>query len=229
MIQTLLLFKFKLLCYHVNQILVSITTRSSSASLQMKGSAAKYTTVRWLIHHPGKAFCVKIIPYSTATNDGHGLPWTPRAFYRCSYLTFPSLLAFLDMSVIMRARQQVILGNLMNSLTRLNSLKTAQVQLISHLFCPQFAALRTLMTSMTCIAFVILTGSNYPIARNGGILIHFVVVSIVDKVGKNSGLRWFCFTFFSDWSRKRATLSTNHMHVGRPRFPALLAVCWFLL
>ena len=228
MIQTLLLFKFKLLCYHVNQILVSITTRSSSASLQIKGSAA-YTTVRWLIPHPGKAFCVKIIPYSTATNDGHGLPWTPRAFYRCSYLTFPSLLAFLDMSVIMRARQQVILGNLMNSLTRLNSLKTAQVQLISHLFFPQFAALRTLMTSMTCIAFVILTGSNYPIARNGGILIHFVVVSIVDKVGKNSGLRWFCFTFFSDWSRKRATLSTNHMHVGRPRFPALLAVCWFLL
>ena len=85
------------------------------------------------------------------------------------------------------------------------------------------------MTSMTCIAFVILTGSNYPIARNGGILIHFVVVSVVDKVGKNSGLHWFCFTFFSDWSRKRATLSTNHMHVGRPRFPALLAVCWFLL
>ena len=57
------------------------------------------------------------------------------------------------------------------------------------------------MTSMTCIAFVILTGSNYPIARNGGILFHFVVVSIVDKVGKNSGLHWFCFTFFSDWSR----------------------------
>ena len=107
----------------------------------------------------------------------------------------------------MRARQQVILGNLMNSLTRLNSLKTAQVQLISHLFFPQFAALRTLMTSMTCIAFVILTGSNYPIARNGGILIHFVVVSIVDKVGKNSGLHWFCFTFFSDWSRKLAPLS----------------------
>ena len=133
MIQTLLLFKFKLLCYHVNQILVSITTRSSSASLQIKGSAA-YTTVRWLIPHPGKAFCVKIIPYSTATNDGHGLPWTPRAFYRCSYLTFPLLRVFLDMSVIMRARQQVILGNLMNSLTRLNSLKTAQVQLISHLF-----------------------------------------------------------------------------------------------
>ena len=107
----------------------------------------------------------------------------------------------------MRARQQVILGNLMNSLTRLNSLKTAQVQLISHLFFPQFAALRNLMTSMTCIAFVILTGSNYPIARNGGILIHFVVVSIVDKVGKNSGLHWFCFTFFSDWSRKLAPLS----------------------
>nr|XP_058944698.1 lysophospholipid acyltransferase 6-like isoform X2 [Pocillopora verrucosa] len=32
---------------------------------------------------------------------------------------------------------------------------------------PLFAALRNLMTSMTCIAFVILTGSNYPIARNG--------------------------------------------------------------
>ena len=33
MIQTLLLFKCKLLCYHANKILVSITTRSPSASL----------------------------------------------------------------------------------------------------------------------------------------------------------------------------------------------------
>ena len=37
MIQTLLLFKCKLLCCHVNWILVSTTTRSPSASLQIKG------------------------------------------------------------------------------------------------------------------------------------------------------------------------------------------------
>ena len=47
MIQTLLLFKCKLLCYHANWILVSITTRSPSASLQIKGLATKYTTVKW--------------------------------------------------------------------------------------------------------------------------------------------------------------------------------------
>ena len=34
MIQTLLLFKWKL-CYQVNQILITITTRSPSASLQI--------------------------------------------------------------------------------------------------------------------------------------------------------------------------------------------------
>ena len=47
MTQTLLLFKCKLLCYHANWILVSITIRSPSASLQIKGSATKYTTVKW--------------------------------------------------------------------------------------------------------------------------------------------------------------------------------------
>ena len=41
MIQTLLLFKYKLLCYHVNQILIPITTRSHSASLQIIGLATK--------------------------------------------------------------------------------------------------------------------------------------------------------------------------------------------
>ena len=49
MIQTLLLFKCKLLCYHANWILVSITTRSPSASIQIKGLATKYTTVKWPI------------------------------------------------------------------------------------------------------------------------------------------------------------------------------------
>ena len=49
MIQTLLLFKCKLLCYHANWILVSITTRSPSASLQIKGLATRYTTVKWPI------------------------------------------------------------------------------------------------------------------------------------------------------------------------------------
>ena len=48
MIQTLLLFKCKLLCYHANWILVSITTRSPSASLQIKGLTTKYT-VKWPI------------------------------------------------------------------------------------------------------------------------------------------------------------------------------------
>ena len=45
MIQTLLLFKCKLLCYHTNLILVSMTTRSPPASLQIKGLAPKYTAV----------------------------------------------------------------------------------------------------------------------------------------------------------------------------------------
>ena len=49
MIQTLLLFKCKLLCYHANEILVSVTTRSPSASLQIKGLATKCTTVKWPI------------------------------------------------------------------------------------------------------------------------------------------------------------------------------------
>ena len=49
MIQTLLLFKCKLLCYHANKILVSNTTRSPSASLQNKGLATKYITVKWPI------------------------------------------------------------------------------------------------------------------------------------------------------------------------------------
>ena len=44
MIQTLLPFKGKLLCYHANLIMVSITTLSTSASLQIKGLATKYTT-----------------------------------------------------------------------------------------------------------------------------------------------------------------------------------------
>ena len=47
MIQTLLLFKYKLLCYHADQILVFITTWSTSASLQIKDLATKYTTVEW--------------------------------------------------------------------------------------------------------------------------------------------------------------------------------------
>ena len=51
MIQALLLFKCKLLCYHANLILVSISTRSPSASLQIKGLATKYTTVKWPIAH----------------------------------------------------------------------------------------------------------------------------------------------------------------------------------
>ena len=53
MIQTLLLFKCKLLCYHANWILVSITTGSPSASLQIKGLATKYTTVKFPIQRIG--------------------------------------------------------------------------------------------------------------------------------------------------------------------------------
>ena len=45
-IQTSLFFKCKLFSYYANLILVSITTRSLSASLQMKGLATKYTTVK---------------------------------------------------------------------------------------------------------------------------------------------------------------------------------------
>ena len=47
MIQTLLLSK--VLCFHAKQKLVSITTRSSSASLQIKGLATKSTAVKWPI------------------------------------------------------------------------------------------------------------------------------------------------------------------------------------
>ena len=53
MIQTLLLFKCKLLCYHANWILVSITTGSPSASLQIKGLATKCTTVKLPIQRTG--------------------------------------------------------------------------------------------------------------------------------------------------------------------------------
>ena len=49
MTQTLLLFKCKLLCYHANKILVSITTWSPSASLQIESLATKYTTVNGLL------------------------------------------------------------------------------------------------------------------------------------------------------------------------------------
>ena len=47
--QTLLLFKCKLPCYHANKILISIPTWSTSASLQIKSLATKYTTVKWPI------------------------------------------------------------------------------------------------------------------------------------------------------------------------------------
>ena len=47
MIQTLLLFKYKLLYYHADQILVPITTWSPSALLQIKDLVTKYTTVEW--------------------------------------------------------------------------------------------------------------------------------------------------------------------------------------
>ena len=53
MLQTLLLFKCKLSCYHANWLLVSITARSLSASLQIKGLATKYT-VKWPIEHHAK-------------------------------------------------------------------------------------------------------------------------------------------------------------------------------
>ena len=47
MIQTLLLFKCKLLCYYANLALVSITTRSPSASFQTR--TWLYITVKWPI------------------------------------------------------------------------------------------------------------------------------------------------------------------------------------
>ena len=64
MIQTLLLFKCKLLCYNTNKILVSITTRSPSASLQIKSLATKYTTVKWLIKSHYLSDIVFTIKYS---------------------------------------------------------------------------------------------------------------------------------------------------------------------
>ena len=54
MIQTLLLFKYKLLCYHAKQILVPITTWSPSASLQIKDLATKYITVEWPVVEKAK-------------------------------------------------------------------------------------------------------------------------------------------------------------------------------
>ena len=39
----------QIICYRANWILVSITTRSSSASVQIKGLETKYTTVKWPI------------------------------------------------------------------------------------------------------------------------------------------------------------------------------------
>ena len=49
MTQKLLLFKCKLLCYHANEILASITIRSPSASIQIRGLATEYTTAKWSI------------------------------------------------------------------------------------------------------------------------------------------------------------------------------------
>ena len=60
-IQTLLLFKCKLLCYHANQILFSITTRSPSSSLQIKGLAT--------VHNCKMAYCTYVIP---SNNMCHG-------------------------------------------------------------------------------------------------------------------------------------------------------------
>ena len=48
-IQMVLLFKSKFFCYHASKILVSVTTRSPSALLQIKGLATKYTTIKWPI------------------------------------------------------------------------------------------------------------------------------------------------------------------------------------
>ena len=44
----MLLFECKFLCYHANQIIVSITTWSTSALLQIKGFPTKDTTVKKL-------------------------------------------------------------------------------------------------------------------------------------------------------------------------------------
>ena len=42
-------FVLQIICYRADWILVSITTRSYSASFQIKGLATKYTTVKWPI------------------------------------------------------------------------------------------------------------------------------------------------------------------------------------
>ena len=68
MIHTLLLFKCKLLCYHANLILVSTTTRSPSASLQRKGFATKYTTVKWPIECPKTKKKETKLPITTKEN-----------------------------------------------------------------------------------------------------------------------------------------------------------------
>ena len=47
MIQSSVLFRCKLLRHFAHYILVPNTTRSPSASLQIKGLATKYTTVKW--------------------------------------------------------------------------------------------------------------------------------------------------------------------------------------
>ena len=65
MTQTMLLFKFKLLCYHANKILVSIPTWSTSATLQIKGLATKYPTVKWPIAQFQFEFLMTYI------NEGH--------------------------------------------------------------------------------------------------------------------------------------------------------------
>ena len=62
MIETLLFFKCKLLCYHANQILVSLTTRAPSASLQIKGLATKYTTVKWpIVMHNEESWFLELL------------------------------------------------------------------------------------------------------------------------------------------------------------------------
>ena len=51
MIQSSVLFRCKLLRHFAHYILVPNTTRSPSASLQIKGLATKYITVKWPIEH----------------------------------------------------------------------------------------------------------------------------------------------------------------------------------
>ena len=72
MMQTLLLFKCKLLCYHANWILVSITTRSPSASLQIKGLATKHTTVKWPIQMSLTLFTLQ---YACSLNCSPYISW----------------------------------------------------------------------------------------------------------------------------------------------------------